>query len=90
MHINSPLIIAGVLITAAGFYRVVVMQNTTSNPTRVLVGGYVLVLIVSLFDLLGGGVGQLAYWILLLAFGTLLLTVLPDLGTRIGRKFVPA
>lgn len=83
---NTTIIASTLLIVAAGSYHILFSKtsgNTATLLTRVFVGGYLLALIASFFDLIGFGVGQVAGWILMLAVGVSVLTVMTDIVNRI-------
>lgn len=90
MNLNRRVIISGVLLIAAGVYRVVVVKDTKTTLTRVIVGGYLLMVLASLIDLVGGPVGQISGLLLTLALGTLALAILPDIATRIAGRAATA
>ena len=85
---NRTIIAGTLIIMASGAYHYFVNGGAKSNTTltRIIVGGYMLGLIASLFDLIGLGVGQVAGWILMLAMGVAIFTVLTDLGPRLAKK----
>lgn len=90
MNLNRRIIISGVLLIAAGVYRVVVVKDTKTTLTRVIVGGYLLMVLASLIDLVGGPVGQISSLLLTLALGTLALAILPDIASRIAGRAATA
>ena len=82
MEVNRKIVIAGVIIMGAGAYHVFVSKN--GGLTRVVVGGYLLMLLGSLLDLIGGPVSQVLGWLMLLAAGTAALTILPPVAQAIS------
>lgn len=71
-NVNKPIIAATLVIMAVG-----VIHAWTSNPpqgiTRIVLGGYILMLILSVFDMIGGGLASLSRAIAMLAMVTVLL-----------------
>lgn len=88
--INRQIVISGLVLMAAGAYRVFLMTPKTDRAnvtlTRVLVGGYVLVILASVLDLVGGPAPAIAGGIMSLAVLTALYAVLPDLFQRITAR----
>lgn len=87
---NRQIITSVLIIMAAGTYRVLLVRPTggkqTLTVTRVLVGGYMLAIIASIIDLVGGLGAQLSGMLLALAVMTALFAVLPDLFSRFSKK----
>lgn len=85
---NRQIVISAVVIVAAGAYHLYVgTSNNKTTLTRIVIGGYLLALIASAFDLVGGPFTRVLGAIMVLAAGTAAATVLPDLASRIqGRK----
>lgn len=81
--VNRTIVTATVIIMASGAYHFLV---STVKPnytlTRVIVGGFMLGFFASLFDLIGFGVGQVAGYILMLAMGVAIFTVIQDVMQR--------
>lgn len=89
--VNHTIVASVIIIMAAGIYHYFLQggkKNTTL--TRVIVGGYMLGLFASFFDLVGFGVGQVAGWILMLAVGVAVFTVATDIVGRYQKAQVPA
>lgn len=91
--VNRTIIVSTVLIMATGAYRVFLVKPTgadgtsrTATLTRVIVGGYVLAIIASVIDLVGGPASQVAGLLLALAIMTAAYAVLPDLFSRISTR----
>lgn len=71
---NKHIIVAVVVIGGTGFIR----AFTSSKPvTPVIIGSYVLLLVLSLADAVGGGVSQIASGIAMVAMVYVLLTQFP-------------
>jgi hypothetical protein len=82
--VNRTIIAAVIIIMATGVYHFFLTPGTSNKTTltRIIVGAFMLGLFVSLFDLVGFGVGQVGTWLLMLAVGVALYTVIGDLYTR--------
>lgn len=97
-HVNGRIIVATVVLMGAGVYRVLVVNKpatgNTSDPnakrsvtiTRVLVGGYMLAVVASIIDLVGGPASTIAGLLMGLAVMTALYAVLPDLFQRFAAR----
>lgn len=97
-HINGRIIVATLVLMGAGVYRVLVVnkpaKGNTSDPnskrsvtiTRVLVGGYMLAIVASVIDLVGGPASTIAGLLMMLAVMSALYAVLPDLFGRLGAR----
>jgi hypothetical protein len=92
--VNRTIVASVIIIMAAGIYHYF-LQNGSKNTTltRIIVGAYMLGLFASFFDLVGFGVGRVAGWILMLAMGVAIFTVVTDLvkrfqGSPAGSKIV--
>ena len=91
MGVNKKIIVAVLIIMASGLYTVLVIHNgsdpkRSSTVTKVVVGAYILGIVVSLVDLLGGPFGQVANALLLVALATALYAVIPDLAQRFQQR----
>ena len=89
--INRPIIISVIILMAAGTYRVLLMRSNSKTAhgaalLRVLVGGYMLAIIASIIDLVGGPATTVAGMLVALATTTALYIVLPDLFSRFAKK----
>lgn len=81
--VNRTIVVSVVIIMAAGVYHFFLQGgNKNTTLTRIIVGGYMLGLFASLFALVGGPVGQVAGWLLMLAMGVAAFTVITDLVSR--------
>ena len=82
--VDRKLIAYVVIIMATGIYKFFLVKDTSKHTTltRIIIGGYMLGLFASLFDLVGSGLGQVANWMLLLAAGVAVLTVIQDIYDR--------
>lgn len=83
MQLNKPIIIGAFLIAGTGLYRVLILKDTNSSATRVVMGSYLLALLLSLVDLIGGPASQIASGLMMLAVGANLLIVVPDIAGKI-------
>lgn len=87
MNVNRTIVVATVLIVAAGAYNVIVVQKNHARTTitRIIVGGYMLAILTAVIDLLTGGRSTpVTGGLLMVAVGTIILTILPDLLGRLG------
>lgn len=88
MHVNKPVVVATIVLIATGVYTVKLMKPDGSGTrgrtiTRVLVGGYLLAIIASIVDLVGGPAAAVASGLMMLAVAAALFAVLPDLLARL-------
>ena len=60
-------------------------QTRSKTVTRVVVGAYLLGIVVSVVDLLGGPFGHVAGMMLLVAVATALYAIIPDIAQRMGQ-----
>lgn len=99
MPINKRIIVAVIIIMATGLYQVLVIKGSqggiggVANPnprratvTRVVVGAYILGIVVSLVDLLGGPFAHVGAMMLLVATATALYAIIPDIAQRMGKR----
>lgn len=87
--VNKTILASAFIITGAGlyhFYLTGASKNTNGHITPILVGGYMLAIFASFFDLIGFGIGQVAGYILLLAVGVSLYSVILDLTARLAKQ----
>lgn len=92
--VNGKIVVSVVIIMAAGVYRILVVKSATKDPnsssstnlTRIIVGGYILAIVASIIDLIGGPGAVVAGLLLALAVTTALYAVLPDLFQRINTR----
>jgi hypothetical protein len=90
--VNRTIVASVIIIMAAGIYHLFLQSpgqnNIIKSPLliRIVVGGYMLGLFASLFDLIGFGIGQVAGWLLMLAVGVAVVTVISDLVTRFSKQ----
>lgn len=89
--VNGRIIVGTLILMGAGVYRVLLVpgtkdpNNTTSRSiTRVLVGGYLLAIVASIIDLVGGPASAISGLLVALAVMTALYAILPDLLGRIA------
>lgn len=93
-QINGRIVVSTLVLMAAGAYRVLLVDKSQGAKnsgasvtiTRVLVGGYILALVVSIIDLVGGPASTLAGLLMALAVTTALYAVIPDLFARITKR----
>jgi hypothetical protein len=86
-RVNGKIIVSVVILMAAGVYRIKLAKPSSStNVTRVIVGGYILAILASVIELVAGPVAPVAGMLLALAVGTALYAVLPDLLSRINTR----
>ncbi len=93
-RINGRIVVSTLILMAAGAYRVLLVDKSASagggkagvTITRVLVGGYILALVVSIIDLVGGPASTMAGLLMALAVTTALYAVIPDLFHRITQR----
>lgn len=87
-HLNGRIIVSVIILMAAGAYRVLVVKQKGVQGkvtlTRILVGGYILAIVASIIDLIGGPASTVAGLLMALAVMTALYAVIPDLFQRIG------
>lgn len=99
MGINKTIIVSVVIIMAAGLYTVLVINRegvtkggmdlagrTNSTVTKVIVGAYLLGIVVSVVDLLGGPFAHVGSLMLLLAVATALYAIIPDIANKLGQR----
>jgi hypothetical protein len=88
--VNRQIVTSVLIIMGAGAYRVLVIKPApgkhTLTLTRVIVGGYMLAIIASIIDLVGGLGAQLSNMLLGLAVMTALFAVIPDLFSRFSQR----
>lgn len=84
--VNGRIVVSVIVLMVAGVYRLTVMKTGGGNLTRVIVGAYMLAIVASIIDLVGGPISVLAGLLLMLAVGTALYSVIPDLISRIQRR----
>lgn len=82
MRLNHTIIISGLILMAGGAYRVLVMKDG-GFLTKVIVGGYVLVLLASFLDLIGGPISTFVGYLMWLAVGTVALGILSDVVKKL-------
>lgn len=94
-RVNGRIVVAVLVIMAAGAYRVLVIKSPGATApsgasgvtiTRVIVAGYLLGIVAAIIDLIGGPVSAVAGLMLALAVVTALYTVIPDLFSRITAR----
>ena len=92
MGVNKSIIVSVIIIMASGLYSVLVIQRSTdpskrsSTVTKVVVGAYLLGIVVSLVDLLGGPFAHVGSMMLLVAVATALYAIIPDIAQRMGQR----
>lgn len=80
--VNRTIIAAVIIITAGGIFHVLFQQKSGGSVTKVLIGGYMLALVASVFELVGFGIDKISGWILALAAGvTLFMVISGGLGS---------
>lgn len=84
MEVNRQIIVGVVILMATGAYQLLVVKSVHTTLVRIIVGGFMLGVIASALDAFGGGAGQIAGWIVMLAVATSILVVIADLATRFG------
>lgn len=94
MHVNRTIIVSTIIIMTAGLVNVLIIKNpakqTTGHArtvTRVVVGGYVLAIVVSLIDLLGGPFAHVGGMMLMVAVATAFFAIYPVVGALISTQF---
>lgn len=80
---NKQIILATVIIAAAGAYYVILIKPTGSSITKVLVGAYMTAILASIADLVSPETSAIAGGLMMLAVVTALFVVLPDMLSRI-------
>lgn len=94
-RLNGRIVVGVLILMAAGTYRVLVINHPAGNSpkttqgatvTRVIVGGYILAIVASIIDLVGGPASTVAGLLLALAVMTALYAVIPDLFQRITSR----
>ena len=91
MGVNKTIIVSVLIIMATGIYTVLVIKHgasasRSSSVTKVVVGAYLLGLVVSLVDLLGGPFGHVGNMLLLVAVATALYAIIPDIAQRMQQR----
>lgn len=85
-QVNGRIVVSVVILMAAGVYRILVAKTSSATITRVIVGGYLLALVASIIDLVGGPGAAIAGLLLPLAVVTVLFAIIPDLFSRITAR----
>lgn len=90
MHVNKTIIIGTIIIIVGGVYTTAANAAKGSKGqdtlvTRVLIGGYLVAIVLSIADLFAP-LQALASAFLMLAVTTTLFAVLPDLAQRIQKR----
>lgn len=88
--VNRGIIVAVVIIVAVGIYHYFITAKGTTAArltqsatiTHIIIGGFMLALFASVFDLVGGGVGRISFGLLMLAVLVAVTTVIADIATR--------
>ena len=81
MHVNRPVVVAVVGVTATTLFRTYLLNQVNPNKqvalTPIIIGAYVVLLVLAVLDLFGGALSQIAGDIALLALFTTILTQFP-------------
>lgn len=78
MSVNKHIIAAALIITGTGLYNAIAKHNT--SVTRVIIGGYVFLLITSILDYFGGPLDTIASAMAMLAVLYVVLRVWQQIG----------
>jgi len=71
---NKQIVVAAFVITGAGVVNAIMAKKPLS---KIIMGGYVFLLVLSLFDLFGGPISQLASALSMVALVYVILNVFP-------------
>lgn len=98
MPVNKTIVVSVLIIMASGLYTVMVIHPGSTiggfagaalgerrkTVTKVVVGAYILGIVVSLVDLLGGPFAHVGAMMLLVAVATALYAIIPDIAQRLN------